>query len=61
MPGWKRALDVACCLAVLPILALCTLAMALVMKIVSPGPVFFRQERVGYLGRRFKIYKFRTM
>jgi lipopolysaccharide/colanic/teichoic acid biosynthesis glycosyltransferase len=35
--------------------------MALVMKVVSPGPVFFLQERVGYLGRRFKIYKFRTM
>jgi lipopolysaccharide/colanic/teichoic acid biosynthesis glycosyltransferase len=60
-PAWKRALDLACCMAVLPLLALCTLVMALVMKIVSPGPVFFRQERVGFLGRRFKIYKFRTM
>lgn len=61
IPAWKRALDLAICLAVLPLLALCTLVMALVMKLVSPGPVFFRQERVGFLGRRFKIYKFRTM
>jgi lipopolysaccharide/colanic/teichoic acid biosynthesis glycosyltransferase len=61
IPLWKRALDLACCLAVLPLLTVCTLVMALVMKLVSPGPVFFRQERVGYLGRRFRIYKFRTM
>ncbi|HVU15397.1 MAG TPA: sugar transferase [Candidatus Didemnitutus sp.] len=61
IPLWKRTLDVACCLVVLPLLAVCTLLMALVMKLLSPGPVFFRQERVGYMGRRFKIYKFRTM
>jgi lipopolysaccharide/colanic/teichoic acid biosynthesis glycosyltransferase len=61
MPVWKRALDLACCILVLPLLALCTLFMALLMKLVSPGPVFFQQERVGFQGRRFKIYKFRTM
>jgi len=33
----------------------------LVIKIVSPGPVFFRQERVGWGGRIFTIYKLRTM
>jgi lipopolysaccharide/colanic/teichoic acid biosynthesis glycosyltransferase len=59
--GWKRAIDLACCMLALPFLAVCTLVMAVVMKLVSPGPVFFRQERVGYQGRRFKIYKFRTM
>jgi lipopolysaccharide/colanic/teichoic acid biosynthesis glycosyltransferase len=46
---------------VIPILAACALLMTLVMKLVSPGPVFFRQERVGYLGRRFQCFKFRTM
>ena len=34
---------------------------ALAIKLTSPGPVFFRQERCGLNGRRFHIYKFRTM
>lgn len=33
----------------------------LIIKIVSPGPIFFKQERVGWGGRIFKIYKLRTM
>jgi lipopolysaccharide/colanic/teichoic acid biosynthesis glycosyltransferase len=61
MPGWKRAVDIACCLAAMPVLALFTLVMTIVMKIASPGPVFFWQERIGYQGRRFMCYKFRTM
>lgn len=61
IPTWKRSLDLACCLLALPLLAACTLVMAIVMKLLSPGPVFFRQERVGYRGTRFKIYKFRSM
>jgi lipopolysaccharide/colanic/teichoic acid biosynthesis glycosyltransferase len=61
MPVWKRAMDLLGCLALLPLLILCTLVMTIVTKLVSPGPVLFRQERVGYQGRRFKIYKFRSM
>src|SRR5882724_10049604 len=61
MPRWKRMIDIGCCLVAMPFLALCTLLMTIITKIVSPGPVFFRQERVGHLGQRFKIYKFRTM
>jgi len=37
------------------------LAAALAIKLTSPGPVFFRQERMGLHGRRFKLVKFRTM
>lgn len=36
-------------------------ALAVWIKLDSPGPVFFRQERVGRFGRVFRIYKFRTM
>lgn len=61
LPGWKRGIDIVCCIAALPLLAVCALAMTIVTKIVSPGPVFFRQERIGYKGRKFKIYKFRSM
>ena len=37
------------------------LAMALLVKLDSPGPVFYRQERVGRHGKPFRIHKFRTM
>ena len=34
---------------------------AILIKFTSPGPVIFTQERVGERGKRFRIYKFRTM
>lgn len=37
------------------------LIIAIIIKLTAPGPVFFRQERLGYKGRVFKIIKFRTM
>ena len=61
LPLWKRSLDIACCLVAFPFFALCTLVAAVVIKTVAPGPIFFQQERVGFMGRRFKLYKFRTM
>lgn len=61
LPVWKRSLDILCCLVVLPFFVMCTLLASILTAITSPGPVFFRQERVGYMGRRFKLYKFRTM
>ncbi|MDB6093025.1 MAG: Undecaprenyl-phosphate galactose phosphotransferase [Verrucomicrobia bacterium] len=61
IPHGKRISDIVFCLTALPFLALATLFMTVLMRIVSPGPVFFYQERVGYLGRRFRCYKFRTM
>lgn len=61
MPAWKRGIDILCCLLALPVLVFWVLLMTVVTWLISPGPVFFRQERVGFRGRRFKIFKFRTM
>jgi exopolysaccharide production protein ExoY len=61
IPTWKRALDVGCILMALPAVIPLTLLVAIVIKMGSNGPVLFCQERVGYLGRRFKFFKFRTM
>jgi exopolysaccharide production protein ExoY len=61
LPIWKRSIDLFCCLLALPFLAVLTVIMTIITKIVAPGPVFFRQERIGCGGRRFWIYKFRTM
>jgi lipopolysaccharide/colanic/teichoic acid biosynthesis glycosyltransferase len=60
-PLWKRSLDIFCLLLALPTLLPIFLTIAAVIKIVSPGPVFYRQERIGFMGKRFKILKFRTM
>ena len=61
IPHWKRLFDVFCILLTLPIwLPLLLLVMAWI-KMVSPGPIFYRQQRVGYRGRLFMIFKFRTM
>ena len=59
--GLKRIFDIVLCLLGFPILLVLTLVVFTIMKFVSPGPVFFLQERVGFMGRRFRIYKFRTM
>ncbi len=61
MPAWKRALDLFFCVLTLPALALLVLLMTAAILLVSPGPVFFRQERIGLRVRRFNISKFRTM
>jgi lipopolysaccharide/colanic/teichoic acid biosynthesis glycosyltransferase len=45
----------------LPFFLLCTRFVAAMTAMASPGPIFFRQERVGCGQRRFKLYKFRTM
>ena len=37
------------------------LLIAAIIKIVSPGPIFFQQERIGYGGKKFTFFKFRTM
>jgi len=57
----KRAIDIALSAALLVLLAPMLLAVALAVKWTSRGPVIFRQGRVGRHGRRFEMYKFRTM
>jgi lipopolysaccharide/colanic/teichoic acid biosynthesis glycosyltransferase len=57
----KRAFDATAALLGLVLLSPLLLALALWVKLDSPGPVFFRQERVGRGGRLFRIHKFRTM
>lgn len=61
LPLWKRLLDISCCVLALPLLALAACWTLLLTWFASPGPIFFRQERVGHNGRRFFLYKFRTM
>lgn len=57
----KRALDIVGGLVGTVLTGVLCLIMIPVIRTQSPGPVFFTQERVGKNGRRFKIYKFRTM
>lgn len=57
----KRLFDLLIAALALLLLAPVLLLVAAVVKLDSPGPVFFRQERVGRHGRTFRIHKFRTM
>ena len=57
----KRAGDVVISLLALVLLAPLMLAIAAVIKLTSPGPVFYRQERCGLNGRAFDMLKFRSM
>lgn len=57
----KRLFDLIAAGLGLALLALPGLLVALAIQLDSPGPVFFRQERVGRGGRLFRIHKFRTM
>jgi lipopolysaccharide/colanic/teichoic acid biosynthesis glycosyltransferase len=57
----KRAFDLVVSTVALVLLAPLLLALALVIRLDSPGPVFFRQVRVGRHGQPFRIHKFRTM
>ncbi|MDX2097412.1 MAG: sugar transferase [Leptolyngbyaceae cyanobacterium bins.59] len=65
LTGWdyrlKRGIDILGSALGLLMLAPVLVGVALAIKLTSPGPIFFRQERVGLQGRIFQIWKFRTM
>jgi len=61
IPRWKRTLDVVFILLTLPFVLPLAVCVAVLIRMVSAGPVLFRQERVGYMGRKFMCFKFRTM
>lgn len=65
MPAWqfslKRAMDILFSLLALVLLSPVLLVFAILVKLSSPGPVLFSQERIGKFGRPFRIHKFRTM
>jgi exopolysaccharide biosynthesis polyprenyl glycosylphosphotransferase len=63
--GWdyrvKRLLDIFGSLVGIILLSPLFITVALAIKITSPGPIFFRQERIGLHGKVFNMWKFRTM
>lgn len=61
LPLWKRMLDLTVILLLSPAVLLIGLVVALIVKLGSPGPLIFRQRRVGYKGQEFMFFKFRTM
>lgn len=61
IPVIKRLIDVTICGAALVALAPVFLIAALLVKLSSPGPVFYKAKRAGYQGRPFELLKFRTM
>ncbi len=61
IPSWKRTLDIICVVLSLPVWLPIMIAISVWIKLVSSGPILFRQERVGYRGKSFEILKFRTM
>lgn len=57
----KRVVDIIATIVAAPLLVLIMIPAAIAIKLDSPGPIFFRQERMGYRGQRFTIVKLRTM
>ena len=57
----KRFFDISICIISLPFLFPFIIIFAIIIKLSSPGPVFYRGLRTGLYGRTFSIFKFRTM
>lgn len=57
----KRIVDVLACLLILPLIALPMIVIGVLIRLDSPGPIFFIQDRIGYRCKQFRMFKFRTM
>ncbi len=57
----KRAIDLLAASLILVLISPVLLIIAILIKSTSPGPIFYRQDRVGLKGRHFQVWKFRTM
>ena len=61
IPTWKRGLDLVAITISAPVWLAVMICVSVWIKFVSPGPIFFTQERVGFRGKKFKMLKFRSM
>jgi lipopolysaccharide/colanic/teichoic acid biosynthesis glycosyltransferase len=59
--SFKKTVDVGCAVLALPMIGTMALVLVCANPVLNPGPVFFRQTRMGLHGRPFQIWKFRTM
>lgn len=57
----KRLIDLVACIILIPLLIFPMAVIAFLIKLDTSGPVIFRQERIGYRGEVFKMWKFRSM
>jgi lipopolysaccharide/colanic/teichoic acid biosynthesis glycosyltransferase len=57
----RRVIDVVVVLAIAPVVALLVITLGLLVKLDSSGPAFWSDERSGWAGRRFRLFKLRTM
>ena len=61
LPKWKRLIDLLVVALLFPLWLPIMTLIALWVAITSPGPIFYRQPRIGFKGSRFMLIKFRTM
>jgi Undecaprenyl-phosphate galactose phosphotransferase WbaP len=59
--NFSRVFDITLIVLAAPYIILAFLAISILIKLDSPGPVFYHQTRIGRFGRKFYVYKFRTM